>query len=72
MTSFLQESRIGLGEKAPAITLSQLRILLEVVLLLRISDTQGAIELVRWILRKNHCVFLSHRKKKMAKYTSAR
>lgn len=38
-----------LTPRHPAITLSQLRILLEVVLPLRIFDTEGAIKLVQWI-----------------------
>jgi hypothetical protein len=62
---FLWHLIIKLGKKkAPAITLSQLRILLEVVLPLRTFSTEDAIKLVRWIQIKNHAAYLSHRNKK--------
>lgn len=54
------ENKIG-----DAITLSQLRILLEVVLRLRTFDIRATIELVRWIQRKNHMAFLSRSKKRI-------
>ena len=61
---FLWHLKIRLGKKAPAITLSQLRILLEIVLPLRMFDIEGAIELVRLIQQKNHLAYLSHKKKR--------
>ena len=60
---FLWHLKIRLGEKAPAITLSQLRIVLEVLLPLRELDVLAALELVQWIQAKNHKAYLSHRKK---------
>jgi len=64
---FLWHLKIRLGEKAPATTVSQLRILLEVVLPLRTYDIQDAIELVRWTQEKNHPTYLSNRKKRLEK-----
>ncbi len=54
-------------KKAPSITLSQLRVLLEAVLPLRHYGINDAIELVAWIQNKNHAAYLSHRRKNIAK-----
>jgi len=62
---FLWHIKIKLGKKAPAITLSQLRILFEIVLPLRKYDAEMALELVQWIQEKNHRAYLSHRKKRL-------
>jgi len=59
---FLWHLRIRLGKKVPAITLSQLRTLLATVLPLKTFDTHAALKLIRWIQRKNHRAYLSHRK----------
>jgi hypothetical protein len=50
-----------IGGKTPSITLSQLRILLEVVFLSRTFEAEDAVKLVKWIQDKNHfpCSHLS-------------
>jgi len=64
--TFSGTSRSDWEKKAPVITPSQLRLLLETVLPLREFNIEMAIELVGWIQRRNHRSYLSHRKKKMA------
>ena len=58
-------------KKAPAITVSQLRILLEIVLPLKIFDIQDALDLVEWIQWKNHKAYISHRKKRIRKLSES-
>jgi hypothetical protein len=62
---FLWHLMITLGQKAPAITLPQMRTLLEVVLPLRVFDIEDVIEKVRWIQKRNHLAFLAHKNKKV-------
>ena len=64
---FLWHLKIRLGKKAPAITVSQLRILLEMVLPLRTYDIYDALEVVRWTQHRKHLSYLSHRKKRLSK-----
>jgi hypothetical protein len=61
---FLWHLKIRLGKKAPALTVSQLRMLLEVGLPLRTFTIEDAIAVVAWVQRRNHCAYLSHRKRR--------
>jgi hypothetical protein len=63
---FIWHMRIRLGEKAPAITLSQLRLLISAVLPMKVFDISDLIDLDSWIQLKNHRTYLSHRKRKLA------
>ena len=55
--------QIHLGKKAPAVTVSQLRTLLEAELPLRTATVDDVLELVAWVQRRNHRAYLSHRKR---------
>ena len=61
---FLWHLKLRLGKKAPALTVSQLRILLEVILPLRTYMVADALELVVWVQRCNHRAYMSHRKRR--------
>ena len=61
---FLWHLQIRLGKKAPALTVSQLRVLLEVILPLRTYTVPEALALVAWVQRCNHRAYLSHRKRR--------
>jgi len=63
--------RIRLGEKAPAITLSQLRLLISVALPMHKFDAIEMINLVAWIQTKNYRAYISHRKRKLAELNGA-
>lgn len=65
---FLWHLKIRLGKKAPVITPSQLRLLLETVLPLREFNIEMTIELVGWLQRRNHRSYLAHRRKEMANH----
>jgi hypothetical protein len=52
------------GEKAPALTLPQMRTLLEVVLPLRKYAVEDVIELIAWVQRRNHRAYWSHKKRR--------
>src|SRR5438067_9363453 len=53
-----------LGKKAPALTVSQVRTLLAVLLPLRTYTVAEALALVAWVQRRNHRAYLSHRKRR--------
>jgi hypothetical protein len=59
-----QTPEAAVGEKTPALTVSQLRRLLEAVLPLRMLTLADVLELVAWIQRRNHGTYLSHRKRR--------
>ena len=61
---FLWHLKIRLGKKAPALTVSQLRILLAVILPLRTYTVPEALALVAWVQQCNHRAYLSHRKRR--------
>ena len=58
---FLWHLKLHLGKKAPALTVSQLRTLLEVVLPLRTYTIAGVLELVAWVQKRNHQAYRAHR-----------
>ena len=61
---FLWRLKIRLGKKAPALTVAQRRMLLEVMLPLRTYTVADALMLVAWIQRCNHRAYLSHRRRR--------
>ena len=61
---FLWHLKLCLGKKAPALTVSQLRMLLDAVLPLRIATIDDVLELVAWVQRRNHGAYLAHRKRR--------
>jgi SRSO17 transposase len=56
--------KLRLGKKAPALTVSQLRRLLDAGLPLRTVTVDGVLELVAWVQRRNHRAYLAHRKRR--------
>ena len=61
---FLWHLKRRLGKKAPALTVSQLRVLLEVVLPLRTYTIGDVLALVAWVQRRNHQAYRAHRKRR--------
>jgi hypothetical protein len=60
---FLWHLQLRGGKKAPALTVSQVRRLLEVVLLLKAFTMDEVLQLVAGIQQRNHRAYLSHKKK---------
>ena len=58
---FLWPLKLRLEKKAPALTVSQLRTILDVVLPLRLYTIEEGLELVAWVQRRNHQAYQAHR-----------
>ena len=54
------------GKKAPALTVSQVRTVLEVLVPLRTYTVADALELVAWLQRCNHRASMAHRRRREA------
>jgi len=52
------------GKKAPALTVSQGRWLLEIVLPLKPLTLEDVLRVVKWTQRRNHAAYLAHRKRR--------
>lgn len=64
---FLVSVQQELKEDAPALTVSQARLLLQAVLPKPVFDEQAALAALRQIQRTNHAAYLSHRKRTLKK-----
>jgi SRSO17 transposase len=62
---FLVWVRLEWKDRAPALTLNQVRLLLTSVLPRAVFDAERALFLVQYYQRRNHAAYLSHRKRKL-------
>ncbi len=62
---FLVRVRVKMGLDAPALTVAQVRQLLQVILPQRKFDAQSALDEVERIQKRNRAAYLSHRKRKL-------
>jgi SRSO17 transposase len=60
---FLWQLKLRLGKKAPALTVSQRRSLLDVVVPLRTYTIEESLAFVAWGQRRHHRAYLAHRKR---------
>jgi SRSO17 transposase len=62
---FLWHLQIRLEKKAPALTVSQVRRLLEVVLPLKVCHAEEVLQLIAGMQQRHHRAYLSHRKRRL-------
>ena len=62
---FLWHLQIRLEKKAPALTVAQVRRLLEVVLPLKVIQAEEVLQLIAGMQQRHHRAYLSHRKRRL-------